>query len=82
MIATEQKERLMVQVNEAIDTIRPHLEADSGDIQVVELTDDGYLKIRWVGTCENCSMNAMTKAGVEYLLKSRIPEIQGVQTVV
>lgn len=73
------KEQVMKRVLEAIESIRPHLVADSGDIEVVELTEEGVLKVRWMGTCETCSMNKMTMAGVEHIIKSRVPEIQGLE---
>lgn len=73
---------LMDKVNKALDTIRPHLAADGGNIEVVEITDDFVAKIKWVGTCETCSMSMMTmKAGVEHTIKSAVPEITSVKAV-
>ena len=78
MTAT-QKELLVERVDKALDGLRPHLEVDGGNIEIVELTDDLILKIRWLGNCEMCSMSTMTlKAGVEQAVKQHVPEIEAV----
>ncbi len=76
------KEELIEQVNTALDEVRPHLAVDGGNIEVVDVTHEGVVKIRWLGTCENCSMSAMTmKAGVEETIKSKLPDIKEVIAV-
>ncbi|MFN3997331.1 NifU family protein [Algoriphagus sp.] len=66
----------------ALDTIRPYLEADGGNVRVVELTDDLILKIEMMGNCGSCPMSSMTlKAGVEEAIKRAIPEIIRVEAV-
>ncbi|MEE9437830.1 MAG: NifU family protein [Saprospiraceae bacterium] len=76
------KQLLKERVNIALDTIRPHLKVDDGDIEIVEITDDMILKIRWLGNCEFCSMSVMTmKAGVEQAVLSKVPEIQSIIAV-
>ena len=73
---------LIDQVNAALDEIRPHLIVDGGNIEVVELTDDMELKVKWMGNCEFCSMSAMTmKAGVEQAIKQKVPQIQKVTAI-
>ena len=73
---------LMNKVNNALESIRPHLAADGGNIEVVEITEDFVAKIKWVGTCETCSMSMMTmKAGVEHTIRSVVPEIKAVKAV-
>ncbi len=73
---------LMDQINTALDEIRPHLIVDGGNIEVVELTDDMELKVKWLGNCEFCSMSAMTmKAGVEQAIKQKLPQIKKVTAV-
>ena len=68
---------LMDQINAALDEIRPHLIVDGGNIEVVELTDDMELKVKWMGNCEFCSMSAMTmKAGVEQAIRQKLPQIK------
>jgi len=81
MSSTEQ-EALKQRVDAALESLRPHLKVDGGDIEVVEVTDDMTVKVKWLGNCEFCSMSAMTmKAGVEQTLKSKIPEIQAIEAV-
>lgn len=81
MTAT-QKELLVQRVDKALDGLRPHLEVDGGNIEIVELTDDLVLKIKWLGNCEMCTMSTMTlKAGVEQAVKQHVPEIKSVEPV-
>ncbi|HCV50058.1 NifU family protein [Saprospiraceae bacterium] len=73
---------LMDQINAALDEIRPHLIVDGGNIEVVELTDDMELKVKWMGNCEFCSMSAMTmKAGVEQAIRQKLPQIKKVTAI-
>lgn len=70
------------QVQRVIDEIRPNLQADGGDIELVDVTNDGVVKVRLRGACSGCPGAAMTlKMGVERLLKQRIPEVKGVENV-
>jgi Fe-S cluster biogenesis protein NfuA len=81
MVLTD-KATLLERIEEALQTIRPHLNVDGGDVEVVEITDDMCVKVRWVGMCETCSMSAMTlKAGIASAIKSRIPEIVRVEAL-
>ena len=69
------------QVNEALEKVRPYLKKDGGDISLVEV-DVPVVKVKLHGACESCNMSYMTmKAGVEEVIKRRIPEIQKVETV-
>jgi len=69
-------------VQELIEQIRPNLQADGGDIELIEVTDDGIVKVRLQGACHGCPGAAMTlKMGVERLIKSHIPEIKAVENV-
>jgi len=73
---------LMDQINAALDEIRPHLIVDGGNIEVVELTDDMELRVKWMGNCEFCSMSAMTmKAGVEQAIRQTLPQIKKVTAI-
>ena len=73
---------LMDQINAALDEIRPHIIVDGGNIEVVELTDDMELKVKWMGNCEFCSMSAMTmKAGVEQAIRQTLPQIKKVTAI-
>jgi len=77
-----EREELISKVNTTLDDIRPHLAVDGGNIEVVDITDDMTVMIKWMGNCVNCSMSAMTmRAGVEQSIKSKHPEIIGVKAV-
>lgn len=73
---------LRERIESALDTIRPYLEADGGNVRIVELTDEMILKIEMLGSCGSCPMSAMTlKAGIEEAIKKSIPEIAFVEAV-
>jgi Fe-S cluster biogenesis protein NfuA len=66
-------------VQKAIDEIRPYLQADGGDCEFVEVSDDGIVKVKLTGACQGCPMSAMTlKMGIERVLKSKVPEVKEV----
>ena len=70
------------QVETSLDTIRPYLNKDGGDIEVVEITDDMVVRVKLLGACESCPMSFMTmKAGVEQSIRNAIPSIRGIETV-
>lgn len=69
-------------VEEILAKIRPALQADGGDIELVDITDDGTVKVRLQGSCAGCPMSQMTlKNYVEATLKDNIPEIKVVESV-
>ncbi|MDD5011010.1 MAG: NifU family protein [Phycisphaerae bacterium] len=69
-------------VNEVIDSIRPMLQNDGGDIEFVDIDSDNTVKVRLQGACKGCPGAAMTlKMGVERLLKQRVPEVKEVVAV-
>jgi Fe-S cluster biogenesis protein NfuA len=75
----EDKSILIEKINLALNDVRPFLRVDGGDIEVVDVTDDMTVQIRWMGMCESCSMSTMTmKAGIEQAIKSKMPEINAV----
>jgi len=66
----------------ALQSIRPYLQKDGGDVEFVELTDDNIVKVRLLGACINCDMSAMTlKAGIEESIKSVVPEVKSVEAI-
>jgi len=68
-------------VQKALDEIRPNIQADGGDIELVAV-ENGIVKVRLQGHCVGCPMSAMTlKAGVEAHLKNRVPEVVKVESV-
>lgn len=78
----QEKEVLLARIDTALDDVRPHLKVDGGNVEVVDLTEDMIVKIKWMGNCEGCNMSMMTmRAGIEHTLKSAIPEVKGVEAV-
>jgi Fe-S cluster biogenesis protein NfuA len=67
-------------VDEVLDEIRPALQADGGNVQVLGVSEDGIVKLEMVGACAGCPMATMTlRAGIERLLFERLPDIVGVE---
>lgn len=76
------KEGILERINVTLEQIRPYLQADGGDIEIIELTDDNILKVRLTGACKGCPFSMQTlKAGVEQAIKRDIPEIKEVVSV-
>jgi len=66
-------------VEKALDEIRPFLENDGGNINLVEIENDKVVKVQLIGACSSCSVNQMTlKSGVEMTIKKHAPQIQSV----
>jgi Fe-S cluster biogenesis protein NfuA len=69
-------------VQEAIDKIRPALQRDGGDVILVDVTEDGIVKVQLTGACKGCPMSQVTlKEGIEKFVKNEIPEIVSVESV-
>ncbi len=69
-------------VKEAIDKIRPYLQADGGDIELVDVTDDGRVKVKLTGACHGCPFAEITlRQGVEAVIKKMVPEVKEVIAV-
>lgn len=69
-------------VQAVLDDIRPQLQADGGDIELIDVTDDGIVKVRLVGACAGCPGAQMTlELGVERAVKARVPEVKTVEAV-
>lgn len=69
-------------VEDALDTIRPYLEADGGNVEIVEITSDQTLRIELKGACKTCNMSHMTmKSGIEETIKRAVPEIKNIVSV-
>ncbi len=67
-------------VQQALDKIRPMLQADGGDVELVDI-EDGVVKVRLQGACAGCPMSQMTlKNGIEKILKKEIPEVKSVES--
>jgi len=75
-------EELTKKIESSLDSIRPYLKADGGDVRVNHITDDHIVQLEFVGACGNCSMSTMTfKAGVEAAIKRDVPEIKSIEVV-
>ncbi|MCQ9206698.1 MAG: NifU family protein [Omnitrophica bacterium] len=69
-------------VEKALEEIRPNLMADGGNVELVDVTEDGIVKVRLTGACGHCPMSAQTlKMGIERKIKEKIPEIKSVEQV-
>ncbi len=69
-------------VETVLNQIRPALQADGGDIELVDITKEGVVKVRLVGACVGCPMSTMTLAlGIERTLKERVPGVKRVEAV-
>jgi Fe-S cluster biogenesis protein NfuA len=69
-------------VEKVIEKLRPYLQADGGDVELVDITEDGIVKLRLTGACGGCPMSTYTlKMGIENRLRAEIPEIKGVEQV-
>ena len=76
------KNQLIQKIDRALDDIRPHLAADGGDVEIVDITDGMTVEVKWLGNCENCFMSLMTmKAGIEQAIKNKVPEIKEVRAI-
>jgi len=73
---------LLAQVEAALDTIRPYLETDGGNVSVEEITPDNVVKLKLLGACGSCPMSIMTlKAGIEQAIKKAVPEVTAVEAI-
>ena len=76
------QENLLARVEAALDTIRPYLIADAGNVSILEITEDKILKLKLLGSCEFCPMSIMTlKAGIEQAVMKAVPEIVSVEAI-
>jgi Fe-S cluster biogenesis protein NfuA len=79
---TEQSNELQGKVEQVIQNVRGYLQADGGDIELVEITEDKVVKVMLKGACNGCPGAAMTlKMGVERVMREAIPEITAVESV-
>ncbi len=75
-------EELNERVEASLDSIRPYLLADGGNVKVLDISDDHILKLEFLGNCGSCPMSTMTfKAGVEEAIKKSVPEIKSIEVI-
>lgn len=69
-------------IEAALETLRPFLKADGGDVNLLEITPEKVVRIEFLGACKSCSMNLMTfKAGIEEAIRKAAPEVTAVEAV-
>jgi Fe-S cluster biogenesis protein NfuA len=73
---------LLQKVEDALNSIRPYLEADGGNVSVEEITPDNVVRLRLLGSCGSCPMSIRTlKAGIEEAIKKAVPEIVSIEAI-
>ncbi|WP_298437567.1 NifU family protein [Geobacter sp.] len=73
---------MVEEVKKVLDMVRPALQADGGDVELVEVSADGVVKVKLVGACGHCPMSTMTlKMGIERTLKEKVPGVKEVVSV-
>jgi Fe-S cluster biogenesis protein NfuA len=76
------EDSMVEEVKSVLENIRPALQADGGDVELVEVTEDGIVKVRLVGACGHCPMSTMTlKMGIERTLKDKVAGVKEVISV-
>jgi len=79
---TTEKSKLFDKINSALNQVRPYLEADGGDISLIDISDDFVVKVKLTGACQGCPFSYQTlKSGVEQALIREVPEIKEVVSV-
>ena len=75
-------EELIRRIETSLDNIRPYLEADGGNVRVLEITKDKVVRLEFTGNCGNCRLSTMTfKAGVEEAIRKSVPEIRSIEVI-
>jgi Fe-S cluster biogenesis protein NfuA len=75
-------DELIRRIESSLDSIRPYLEADGGNVKITGISKDHVLQLEFVGACGNCPMSTMTfKAGVEEAIKRSVPEIREIRVI-
>ena len=70
------------EILKALESVRPFLQADNGDIELVDVNDDGIVKVRLLGECEKCPLSIMTlRAGIERSLMNQVPGVRRIEAV-
>ena len=73
---------MKTEVQKALNNIRPYLQADNGDVELVDVSDDGIVKVRLLGACEICPLSIMTlRAGIERAIMREVPAVKRIEAV-
>ena len=68
-------------VEDALNRIRPTLQKDGGDVVLVDVSEDGVVKVQLTGACRGCQMADLTKQSIEKFLKGEVPEVSSIEPV-
>ncbi len=75
-------DELTRKIEASLESIRPYLKADGGNVKINEITPENVVRLEFVGACGNCSMSTMTfKAGVEAAIKRDVPEVKAIEVI-
>jgi Fe-S cluster biogenesis protein NfuA len=75
-------DKMRDRVEKALEKVRPMLQADGGNVELIEVTNDGVVKLRLKGSCGCCPMSSMTlKMGIERIIKQEVPEVKEVVAI-
>ena len=70
------------EIQKALNNIRPYLQADNGDVELVDVSEDGIVKVRLTGSCEVCPLSIMTlRAGIERAIMNEVPAVKRIEAV-
>lgn len=70
------------EIQRALESIRPFLQADNGDIELVDISEDGIVQVRFLGECKECPLSVMTlRAGIERSLMNQVPGVRRIEAV-
>lgn len=73
---------IKAKVQAALDELRPAIQMDGGDVELVDITEDGVVQVRLMGACGGCPMSMVTlQAGIERIIRRKVPEIAGVAAI-
>jgi Fe-S cluster biogenesis protein NfuA len=76
------QEEITRKIEASLDSIRPYLKADGGNVKITHVTEDNVVRLEFIGACSSCSMSTMSfKAGVEAAIKRDVPEVKSIEVV-
>ena len=81
-IAAEERQSLEGQVDRALDEMRPYIHSHGGEVNVLEVTDQGIARLQMIGSCNGCPMSMLTmRLGIERILADKVPDLKGAEAV-
>lgn len=81
-MSTTTLDELTQRIEASLDSIRPYLEADGGNVKINNISSDKVLQLEFVGACGSCPMSTMTfKAGVEEAIRKAVPEVTRIEVI-